>query len=330
MPGFAAVALDGVYMSSLGSFIDAYVLVRHQIVQSFHLRQAFTMETPVYLLTPDGRPFTMAGGRRMPADAGLDTQHRYDLVHVPGFKVDSEKALAARLSNAGPLCEWLVAQHTMGALISASGSGVFVLAESGLLDGGIVTMSRPLIPLFRLRFPYIRLDRSQPVIENGRVITGSGLAADAKLMTRLVEYTTTPALARWLSDVTGLHQDIEEQISDDPLVANAQLWIEERFAQNVNIADLARAMSVSQQTLLRHFHQHLDTTPRDYIRQTRVEAAKRMLQRTSRTVEEIASLVGYNDIHSFRKVFRQATGTSPSRFRTANNPAARGRNREAQ
>ena len=321
MSGFAVIALDQVYMSSLGSFIDAYVLVRSQVTQFFHTRQHFSMTTPVYILTPDGRPVTMAGDRRLAVDGGLDSTIKYDLVHIPGFKVNNEAALQERLEAYGELCAWLRHQHDGGALIAASGSGVFVLAEAGLLNNGVATIARPLTPLFRLRYPHIRIDRRQSVIENGRIIMGSGLAADTRLMSRLVEYTTNPDLARWVGDVTGLNQALDEQISEDPLVANAQLWLEERFAEKIRIADLADAMSVSQQTLLRHFHEHLGTTPGHYIQERRIEAAKRMLVRTSRPVEEIASLVGYNDVHSFRKVFRRHTGASASRYRATHKKA---------
>jgi transcriptional regulator GlxA family with amidase domain len=322
MSGFAVIGLENTYMSSLGNFIDAFELVRRQVSVLFRTRQRIAMQTQVYLLTLDGRPVQLAGGRTLAADGGLDERTQYDLVHLPGFIVGNEAALNARLANAGRLCAWLRQQHAGGAVISASGSAVFLLAEAGLLDGGIAAISRPLIPLFRRRYPAVHVAAGKPVVEHARVLTGSGLAADTLLLAQVVEHVTAPELARWLGDVTGLHQAAEEHLAEDPVVANAQLWLEERFAQDVKISDLAKALAVSQQTLLRHFDRHLNTTPRDYVRRLRVESAQRLLVRTSRPVEQIAALVGYEDVNSFREVFRKLTGTSASGYRAMHKSAA--------
>ncbi|WP_028222476.1 GlxA family transcriptional regulator [Paraburkholderia oxyphila] len=317
MSGFAAIGLEGVYMSSLGCFIDAFELIRRQVPVLFHTRERVAMQTQVYFLTPDGRPVRMADGRTLSADGQLDKQSQYDLVHLPGFVVGDEPSLDAKLAIAGPLCSWLQHQHTGGAVISASGSAVFLLAEAGLLDSGMTALTRPLIPLFRKRYPKVQVSPQVPVVEHGRILTGSGLAADTMLLAQVVERVTAPQIARWLGDVTGLHQASEDQLAEDPVVANAQLWLEERFAQNVRISDLAKALAISQQTLLRHFQRHLNTTPRDYVRRLRVESAQQLLLRTSRSIDQIAALVGYDDVHSFREVFRELTGFSPSRYRAA-------------
>jgi len=319
MSGFAVVGLPDVYLSSLGAFLDAFVLIRRQVAAVFRARERIEMQTRVYLLSPDGGPVHMADGRHLIADDGLQGNPTvFDLVHIPGFVVGSEEVLNTRLAGAGSLCRWLRQQSEAGALISASGTAVFMLAEAGLLDGGTVAISRPLIPLFRRRYSRIRVSHGSAVVEHQNILTGSGLAADAQLLTRLVERVASPELARWLGDVTGLRPGGEEHIADDPLIANAQVWLEDRFAQNIRISELAEAMSVTQQTLLRHFRHHLNTTPQAYLRKVRVDAARRMLLRTTRSVGQIGSLVGYNDLQSFRKAFKQLTGVSPSRYRTAN------------
>ena len=315
MAGFAAIALDNVYMSSLGMFLDAFELVRIQVMNIFSTRARVAMQSPLRLLTADGRPASVAGGRQLAADDTLDSQAQYALVHIPGFVAGSEAALAARLANSTRLCEWLRQQHQGGSLISASGSAVFVLAEAGLLDAEIAAVARPLVPLFRRRYPGIRIDHRRSFVEHERVFTSIGWAADPQLLARLVERTTTPELARWIADVTGLHRVTEGRLVEDELVANAQLWLENRFAGEARIADLAHDLAVSEQTLLRHFRRHLSMTPRDYVRKLRMEAARSMLLQTTRSVQQVAALVGYDDVHAFAKVFRQLTGCSANQFR---------------
>ncbi|MGF6222459.1 GlxA family transcriptional regulator [Pseudomonas sp. YL-218 TE3947] len=315
MSGFAVVGLSGAYLSSLGVFLDAFELIGRQVIELYRTREPIAMQTRVHLLTLDGRPARLAGGRTLPSDGGLDAPVQYDLIHLPAFIFDDQSTLPPWLDKNGPLCQWLIRQHAGGALISASGSAVFLLAEAGLLGDGTATIARPLIHLFRRRYPNIRIDHRSAVVEHGRVISGSGLAADIQLLTRVVEYVTTPELARWLSDVTSLHQAAEDHLADDPLTANAQLWLEERFAQDVRISELAKAMAVSQQTVLRHFQRHLGTTPQEYVRQLRMKSAQGLLMRTSRPIAQIATLCGYSDVQTFRKVFREYVGASPSQYR---------------
>ena len=317
MSGFAVIGLPDTYIASLGAFLDSFELVRRQVIELYRSTEPMTMQTQIHLLTPDGRPVRLAGGRSLAADGSTDSAVQYDLVHLPGFIAANDAALDARLADARPLHQWLVRQYEGGARLSASGSAVFVLAETGLLNGGVVTVPRGLVPIFRRRYPDIRVDHRATIVEHGRLITANGLAADIQLLTRLVHHAATPELARWLSDVTSQHQATDDQLSGSPLVANAQLWLEERFAQNVRIADLAAAMAVSQQTLLRQFQRHLQLTPQEYLRRLRIRSAQGLLARTSRSISQVASLCGYGDVHSFRKVFREHTGTSPSAYRAA-------------
>lgn len=321
MTGFAVIGLTDAYIASLGIFLDTFELVRRQVATLYRTREPLSMQTQVHLLTPSGRSVRMAGGRHLNADGGLDTPGQYDLIYLPSFLVGDEALLSARLAEAMPLCRWLVQQHAAGARIAASGPSVFLLAEAGLLNGGTVAIGRPLIPVFRRRYPNIKVDQRATVAEHGLVVTGSGLAADAQLLARLVELVTTPELASWLRDVTSLHQATADRLADDPLTANAQLWLEERFAQDVRISELAKAMSVSQQTLLRHFQRFLKLSPQEYIRQVRIKSAQQLLLRTSRPIGQIATLVGYNDIHTFRKVFREYSGISASKYRSLKNGA---------
>ena len=323
MSGFAVVGIPGAYLSSLGVFLDAFGLIGRQVAELYRTRQPLTMQTRVHLLTADGRAAKLAGGRTLPSDGGLDASVQFDLIHLPAVMLDEQASLPDWLARHEQLFQWLVRQHARGALISASGSAVFILAEAGLLGGGTATIGRTLLPLFRRRYPDIRIDPRSAVVEHDRVITGSGLAADMQLINRLIEHVTTPELARWLSDVTGLHQAAEDHLADDSLTANAQLWLEERFAQDVRISELAKAMAVSQQTVLRHFQRHLGTTPQEYVRQLRIKAAQGLLLRTSRSIAQIATLCGYSDVQTFRKVFKEHAGNSPSQYRVLHKNNAR-------
>jgi transcriptional regulator GlxA family with amidase domain len=121
--------------------------------------------------------------------------------------------------------------------------------------------------------------------------------------------------SRWLTSVTGLDREVSELLAADPLVAAAQIWLEQRFASGVSISGLAAELSTSHPTLIRRFKKSLATTPNDYVQQLRLTAAQDLLARSNRTVESIALLVGYSDARLFRTMFRQKTGMTATEWR---------------
>lgn len=180
-------------------------------------------------------------------------------------------------------------------------------------------MTRALIPLCRRHFPKLRVDEARNVVEQEGIILGAGLASDQALMARVIERTISADMGNWITSVMGIDRVVDEKISGDLMVASAQLWLEQRFAQDIKITDLAMAMACSQHTLNRRFQREMGMSPKAYVQQLRVQSAQHMLRRTRRTVEQISLLVGYRDVRSFRQVFQKRLGISPTTYRR--NPA---------
>ena len=53
----------------------------------------------------------------------------------------------------------------------------------------------------------------------------------------------------------------------------------------------------------------------DYVWKLRLEKAKRLLQESDLSIDEISAAVGYVNTSSFRRKFKQETGLSPSQLR---------------
>jgi AraC family transcriptional regulator, arabinose operon regulatory protein len=63
----------------------------------------------------------------------------------------------------------------------------------------------------------------------------------------------------------------------------------------------------------------MGTSPMQYLRTVRVEAAKRLLVTIETPVGEVAAQVGFEDPLYFSRVFRKVTGKSPTAYREATN-----------
>ena len=73
-----------------------------------------------------------------------------------------------------------------GATMTAACIGTFVLAESGLLDDHHATTTWWLAPMFRKRYPKVRLDESNMIVKSGRFVTAGAALSHMDLALWLV------------------------------------------------------------------------------------------------------------------------------------------------
>ncbi|CAN7406431.1 AraC family transcriptional regulator [Paenibacillus sp. LjRoot153] len=89
----------------------------------------------------------------------------------------------------------------------------------------------------------------------------------------------------------------------------------ESYSQNLVVSDLARKCNLSLFRFIHKFKAVTGTTPGKYVTSIRVNEAKKMLAETSLNVKEVASIVGYENPLYFSRVFCQAVGIPPSRYK---------------
>lgn len=276
-------------------------------------------------LSLTGAPARLCSGGQLPVDAGIGHDEIYDAICIGAFESADEEALQQRLQATQGLSAWLQRQHGAGALIAASGSGVFLLAESGLLDRRTATAPWWLKELFHRRYPAVRLDTQQRLTDSDGLMCAGSLAGLLPLALRLAQKLTSANTADWLAKTTLIDAAAHPEsplagpgiTAGDALVAAAQYQLQQHYAEKAQIAELARKLAVSPRTLVRRFHAALGMSPQAYVQTLRIESAKLMLLRTSLRVDRIGQQVGYGDAGFFKRLFREQTGMSPQAWRAS-------------
>ena len=230
MADFAVVAVDGSLHASVGAFLDAFALVRSRVAGMFPSLEPVPMETAVRLLTPGATALRLADGRQLSSDGAPGGATRFDVLHLPAFQVRDLAGLDERLCAMAPFHGWLRGQHAGGAVVSASGSAALLLAAAGLLDAVAAPLPAQLAQLAHQRFPRLQIEERRAVVARGRIRLSRGAAADAELAARVFEQAISPEMGRWVAAASGIDPELEEGLAQDPLVAQAQLWLERRFA----------------------------------------------------------------------------------------------------
>ena len=202
-----------------------------------------------------------------------------------------------------------------GARVAAACTGTFVLAESGLLDGGEATTTWWLSPLFRQRYPRVKLDAHRIVVPSGSALTAGAALSHLDLALWLIR-NNSPELAalvaRYLVFDSRLSQSayaISDHLShSDPLVERFDRWVREHLDTAIALDVAAEALATTTRTLTRRLNGVLGKTPVEYIQDLRVERAVHLLKTSKLTVDRIAEQVGYADGHTLRTLLRRRIG----------------------
>jgi len=312
------LALDGVLDSALAISRDVLAAANRIAVA---LGRAPPFETRLVALRAHVRTGT---GLRIRAE-GSARRGRPDVLVVLGMNVPSaaeiDRALARRDTRlALDVVRRAVAE---GVRVLASCSGTFVCAEAGVLDGQPAVTSWWLGPLFRERYPRVRLEEGRMVVP-GRVVTAGAALSQVDLMLWLVREVAGPTVA----DLAARYLVVDERPSQaryllvDHLahsneeVARAEAYARKHLGRALGLRDLARAANTSPRTLERRFAEALGMSPTRYLRRLRAERAAHLLATTRRSLEDVAAAVGYADATTLWRLVRAELGVTPGALRS--------------
>jgi AraC-like DNA-binding protein len=94
-----------------------------------------------------------------------------------------------------------------------------------------------------------------------------------------------------------------------------------RYADPLDVDDLARAAGLSRAHFSREFRRHFGESPHAYLLTRRLERAAALLRTTDRSVAEICFDAGLASVGSFTSSFTRRFGMSPTRYRATFPPA---------
>ena len=95
----------------------------------------------------------------------------------------------------------------------------------------------------------------------------------------------------------------------------ALAFMEGHFAEPIETADIARAAAVSESSLLRAFRETLQTTPRAYLLEMRLDSACKLLANPALPLSRVAADCGFADSSHLSHAFKKALDMTPSHYR---------------
>jgi transcriptional regulator GlxA family with amidase domain len=224
---------------------------------------------------------------------------------------------------------WIVKQHERGAEVASICTGGFLLASTGLLKGNSCSVHWMGADLFRKMFPDVNLVIEKIITEEHGIYTNGGTLSYINLILYLIEKYTGRETAIHCAKVLQADIDRSSQspylmftgLKDhqDKEIMKAQLFIEKNVSEKISMEKLATALGVGRRNFDRRFIKATSHTPIDYLQRVKMEAAKKALETSRNTINEVMYATGYSDLKAFRDVFKKITGMSPLEYRNKYN-----------
>jgi transcriptional regulator GlxA family with amidase domain len=244
------------------------------------------------------------------------------LILIPAFNTEN---MQQAIADNGDYLPWITNEYRNGAEIATFCTGAFLLAATGLLNGKIATTHVDSCNGFATAFPAVKLKSDKTLTEDGRLYTSGGATSTFHLLLHLVQKYCGKDMSVRIAKFFAIDMDRDNQSyfstfqplrdHSDELVASAQQKIERSYSEAGTIEEIIKDIPASRRNIVRRFKQVVGITPIEYLQQTRIEAAKKLLVQTDQQMSEVIYNSGYNDPKAFRKIFRKSVGMTPSEYR---------------
>ena len=306
-----AIAYDGLCAFEFGIAAELFGLSRPELGVSWY---------EFRVVSVDSGPIRMVGGLTVQASNDLRHVRAAGTIVIPGWK-DKDVPPPTSLLSA------IRSAHHKGARIVSICSGVYVLAATGLLDGGPATTHWRYTDHLAEKYPTIDVRPNVLFVDNGQTLTSAGSAAGIDLCLHLIGRDHGASIAATVARrlvVSPQREGGQAQFirsaptprdTEDRRIAKVMAWIEAHLDEPISIDALAALATMSQRTFARHFLGATGTSPMAWVLMIRLRRAQRLLETTTVGLPDVAKMSGFSSVQTMRHHFRRELRTSPSRYR---------------
>jgi transcriptional regulator GlxA family with amidase domain len=277
----------------------------------------------VRIIAVDAKTFVSDSNLVLTASETLSKVSDLDTILIPGG--DTMRGGETNRKVA----EWLGAHAGDLNRVVSLCTGIYALAESGLLDGRKVATHWRFAQDVARRFPKVRVDQTASFLKDGPFYTCGGGTAATELTLALIEedYGSRVALAvarelcvrlRPLGEHSNTLDFAQFECGPNDRLAELPAWIAAHLNHDLSVEVLANRACLCLRHFSRVFKRTFGATPASYVEMLRIDEARRQLLLSQGSVQNVAAAVGFRDPDSFRRAFERHLGMNPAAFRRQN------------
>lgn len=308
MKKVAIVVSPNLALFELGCATDLFAVTRNDIDDWY--------QTQVVSFFPS--PLSTSGQTSINLDVTcVDNLDDYDMIIIPSWSF-------SKLTLPKNMSESILSLYQRGGRVISLCSGVFVLAELGILDNRPATTHWLYTEIFQQKYPHIQYRQDVLYQYDGIIGCSAGSSAAIDLCLEVIRddfgYEVANYSARRMVLAAhrngGQSQFVETPIQQKPNQFAATLdWATDRLTEKIEINQMAQQANMSRRTFDRKFRSSMNMSPRQWLIQQRLHLAKRLLEVNNDSIDLVAYHSGFEKAETLRHNFRKYLKLSPSQYR---------------
>ncbi len=302
------------------SVVDT-VIAPFNLLKMANKRQEKSKRFKIDLVGLELKPIVYQGLFSIRPTATIKDIRQTDLIIISPISGD----LSTEIERNIAFVHWIKEQRIKnGAELASLCKGAFLLAETGLVNGKSCATHWTAHDQFKLRYPQVNLIPEKIICEDNGIYSSGGAYSILNFTLYLIERHFGREIAIWCSKVAEIEFDRRSQSEfiifngqkehSDTAIREAQELIEQNYREKLTVAQLASKVHLNSRSFLRRFKKATFNTPLEYVQRVKIEAAKKQLESTSKSILEVMYFIGYNDEKAFRTTFRKYSGLSPREY----------------
>ena len=223
------------------------------------------------------------------------------------------------------LLEYVRATARAARRVVATGTGTFVLASAGLLDGRRATTHWRACKSLADLFPKVKVVADQVFVRDGPYLTSAGASAALDQSLALVQEDFGKDIAMSVAHRkvmflrrTGGESQVSTHLAAQMIghegLARLADWILANTSRDITAEMLAEQSAMSARTLSRLFAKELGMTPAGFIERARLEVARRLLEESDMRIDMIARKSGFGSEERLRRTFVRVLDMTPREY----------------
>lgn len=269
----------------------------------------------IRILSEDGMPVPSASDTSLETNAFGDS--RFDTVIIGGN---------TRVTPTSPkLLAFLSRAAKSSRRISSICTGVFALADAGLIGDRRVTTHWLFTDELKTRFPEVRLEADRIFVVDGPIWTAAGNSAGIDLTLHMLEKDFGADLALSVARILVVdhqrsggqsqHSALLEMNPKSDRIQDALAYARLNLRAVTSVEDLALAAGLSPRQFSRAFRAETGMSPAKAIESLRLDAARLMIEQSRHPIEVVARETGFGDQERMRRAFVRVLGHPPQTLR---------------
>ena len=294
---------------------NSLVLIQEalRITNQYRINEIFKSR----LITINSKKVRSSNGQWWKADGGLEAIKNPDFIILIGGNLPIQKKSKKLFSK-------LRTAHKNSSKIIAVDTGVFIIAESGLITKETIVCTHwETKSNFIERYPDIN------VVENIYTINANGLMFAAggistldlilecvkKIKGKDYSDEIAHALIYRPREKSIMQKNEQYNLSMDNVCQKSILIMEKNIETPIKINEIAKKLNISLRTLERKFYKLYKMSPIKFYVNLRIKFARNLLFYDDRKINEISSIAGFNYNSVFINSFKKIYNKTPSEYR---------------